>query len=81
MCNMWYISRNACIQTFLLEKTRVNRCITDGKVFHVIRYFLQGADSEVVAPFKRKNDDSHAESQKVIHSIFLGLVVVFSSIA
>ncbi|CAG9533454.1 unnamed protein product [Cercopithifilaria johnstoni] len=56
--------RNASMQTFLLEKTRVNRCITDGKVFHVIRYFLQGADSEVVAPFKRKNDDSSADSQE-----------------
>ncbi|KAM3725289.1 Unconventional myosin-XVIIIa [Dirofilaria immitis] len=56
--------RNASIQTFLLEKNRVNRCITDGRVFHVIRYFLQGADSEVVAAFKQKNDDSLTDSQE-----------------
>ncbi|VBB30228.1 unnamed protein product [Acanthocheilonema viteae] len=56
--------RSASIQTFLLEKTRVNRCITDGRVFHVIRYFLQGADLEVVAAFKRKNDDASADTQK-----------------
>ncbi|VDK82668.1 unnamed protein product [Litomosoides sigmodontis] len=56
--------RNASIQTFLLEKNRVNRCITDGRVFHVIRYFLQGVDSEIAAAFKRKSDDSSADSKK-----------------
>ncbi|EJW86928.1 hypothetical protein WUBG_02162 [Wuchereria bancrofti] len=56
--------RKASIQTFLLEKTRVNRCVTDGKVFHVIRYFLQGADSELVAAFKQKSNDSFADCQK-----------------
>uniref|UniRef100_A0A915PS61 Myosin motor domain-containing protein n=1 Tax=Setaria digitata TaxID=48799 RepID=A0A915PS61_9BILA len=50
--------RNAFIQTFLLEKTRVNNCVTDGRVFHVIHYFLQGADPELVAVFKKKNENS-----------------------
>ncbi|VDK63119.1 unnamed protein product [Onchocerca ochengi] len=56
--------RSASIQTFLLEKTRVGRCITDGRVFHVIRYFLEGADSEILAAFKQKSDGSFVDSRK-----------------
>ncbi|VDN02002.1 unnamed protein product [Thelazia callipaeda] len=45
--------KNAFVQTFLLEKFRINRCIADGDVFHVIRYFLEGPGADLMRPFQK----------------------------